>query len=198
MTTKHLDLGCGLSPRNPYECSDVYGCDIREIYQAVTQIGFGYKQVNLVTQPIPFPDNFFNSLSAFDFLEHVPRQTVLASGEVRNPFIELMNEIHRVLVPGGRLLALTPSYPHPAVFTDPTHVNYITQDSHTYFTGVAPTAAMYGFRGRFDVVNVGWETPSNVYDRSIAPWRKSVRRLHRKWFKGGLSHQVWEFEAVKP
>jgi SAM-dependent methyltransferase len=197
MPTRHLDLGCGLSPRNPFNRDQVFGCDIRDIGDEVGKIGFEYRKVNLVMQAIPFPDSYFDSISAFDFFEHVPRQLILPSGEGRNPFIELMNEIHRVLGPGGRLLALTPAYPHPAVFTDPTHVNFITEDTHAYFVGEEPGAAMYGFNGRFDAVNVGWDAPGNVYELDVSPLRKWIRRFHRKWFKGGLSHQVWDFSAVK-
>ncbi len=27
----HLDLGCGLTPKNPYGVDRVFGCDIRDI-----------------------------------------------------------------------------------------------------------------------------------------------------------------------
>lgn len=194
MTKRHLDLGCGLSPRNPYGYQDLYGCDIRNITEEVGQIGFEYRQVNLVTQTIPFPDHYFDSISAFDFLEHIPRQIVMPNGESKSPFIDLMNEIHRVLVPGGKFLALTPAYPHASVFSDPTHVNFITEDTHVYFTGSNPGGRMYGFKGTFDIVRVGWETPGNVY-QVVPPFAKWLRRIHRKMFRGGLSHQVWEFIA---
>jgi len=102
MTRKHLDLGCGLKLRNPYAAELTFGCDIRDIDAGVKGIGFDYKKVNLVMEPIPYPDNYFDSVSAYDFFEHVPRQVVLPNSEAVNPFINLMNEIHRVLVPGGR------------------------------------------------------------------------------------------------
>jgi hypothetical protein len=66
--TKHLDLGCGISPRNPYAADSAFGCDIRDIDFALEKIAFEYKKVNLVVDPIPYPDNFFDSVSAYDFL----------------------------------------------------------------------------------------------------------------------------------
>ena len=192
--TRHLDLGCGLTPRNPYLCSELFGCDVRAISDEVSKLGFTYAQVNLVTQKIPFPDNYFDSVSAFDFFEHVPRQIVLPSGVGRNSFVELMSEIHRVLTPGGKLLAVTPCYPHPEAFRDPTHVNIITAETHEYFTGAQPAAAMYGFTGRFEVIKVGWDSPVNVIDGIASPLRKWLRRTHRKLFRGGLSHQLWELK----
>lgn len=197
MSKKHLDLGCGLQPRNPYAAEATFGCDIRDIDVDVEKIGFDYKKVNLVLEPIPYPDHFFDSVSAFDFFEHVPRQIILPSGVASNPFINLMNEIHRVLKPGGRLLALTPAVPHLAAFSDPTHVNFITADTHLYFTGDNPAGAMYGFQGAFDVVQVHWEASANAYRLNQPGWRKSIRRWHRRLVTGGLSHLMWELTARK-
>ncbi len=197
MQTKHLDLGCGLKPRNPYQAQFSFGCDLRDIDADIEEIGFDYKKVNLVIEPIPYPDNYFDSISAFDFFEHVPRQLILPNGQAVNPFIKLMNEIHRVLVPGGKLLALTPAYPHAAAFTDPTHVNFITEDTHQYFVGVQPAGAMYGFVGAFDLIQVRWEASANAYKLDQPAWRKSLRRMHRRFTAGGLSHLLWEFAAIK-
>lgn len=197
MSTRHLDLGCGLTPRNPYGHTDLYGCDIRSIEEDLSKIGFHYRQVNLTLEPLPFPDDYFDSISAFDFLEHVPRQIALPSGQTTGPFINLMNEIFRTLKPGGRFLALTPAYPHPAVFSDPTHVNFITAQTHEYFVGPQPGGAIYGFKGHFEALTVRWETPGNSYRLDAPTWRQALRRVHRRWLGGGLSHQLWEFKAVK-
>jgi SAM-dependent methyltransferase len=193
---KHLDLGCGLKPRNPYGAELTFGCDIRDIDGAIESIGFEYKKVNLIYDPIPYPNDYFNSISAFDFLEHIPRVISTGTG-TRNSFVELMNEIHRVLIPGGVFYAVTPAYPHISAFSDPTHVNFITDQTHYYFTGGNPGAAMYGFTGNFDAIKVEWDTQSNAYTNNTINVRRYMRRLHRKWFRGGLSHLVWEFKACK-
>ena len=52
--TRTLDLGCGLNPRNPSNCSEIYGIDIRE------HKDLNIYNVDLVTNPIPFQDNFFD------------------------------------------------------------------------------------------------------------------------------------------
>lgn len=194
ISTKHLDLGCGLNPFNPYSRDDLYGCDIRDINPEPG--GFKYIKVNLVVAKIPFHDCFFDSISAMDFLEHIPRQIVLPNGEMCNPFVNLMSEIHRVLKPGGLFFALTPCYPHPSAFVDPTHVNIITEDTYSYFVGDNPIASMYGFKGRFRVKSISWETPKNVKQASVSEVRKRYRRFQQKWFRDGLSHQRWELVAV--
>lgn len=194
---KHLDLGCGLKPRNPYSAEATFGCDIREINKSIEELGFVYKAVNLVVEPIPFPDNFFDSVSAFDFLEHVPRQMVLPNGKTCNPFVDLMSEIYRVLVPNGRFIAYTPAVPHPSAFSDPTHVNFITDDTHNYFIGEHPSGSIYGFKGAFEVIQVRREASTNAYSLNQPNWRKQMRRIHRRFFAGGLSHLLWELTAKK-
>lgn len=196
MTTRHLDLGCGIAPRNPFRYQDLFGCDIRDIGDAADELDFEYKQVNLVREPIPFPDRYFDSISAFDFLEHLPRQFVNKDGELINPFVNLMSEVHRVLVPGGRFVAITPAFPRPEAFQDPTHVNIITEKTHEYFSGEKPYAAIYGFKGNFEVVSVYWSAPKNAHNLLEPRWRKSVRNFEHRFFKGGLSHLLWDLKAV--
>lgn len=193
MTTRHLDLGCGPVPRNPYGRDELYGVDLSGGDE-------GYiRRANLATQPIPFPDNQFDSASAYDFLEHVPRVLGTPDGlGTRFPFIELMNEVWRVLKPGGLLYAITPVYPSAAAFMDPTHVNIMSKDSHTYFTRPQRLAAMYGFVGDFEVRRVQLTKPDSK--RAFIPppesWWQKLRLAHRIR-RGACGHLIWEFEAKK-
>jgi len=66
----HLDLGCGKFPRNPYARGALCGVDIRPLQASDT---FDYRIANLSLQPIPWPDDSFGSVSAFDFIEHAAR-----------------------------------------------------------------------------------------------------------------------------
>lgn len=151
---RHLDLGCGKFPRNPYRMAELHGVDIRPL--SAHGEGFEYRQANLVLDPIPYPDRHFDSLSAYDFIEHVPRLLADGRGGTRLPFIELMNEVWRVLVPGGRLYAVTPAWPHAEAFADPTHVNIVTAGTIDYFTGESPLARIYGFNGHFALLRQDW------------------------------------------
>jgi Methyltransferase domain len=93
MKTQHLDLGCGGRPRNPYQKTDLYGLDIKV---PDDNIDSKFVSANLSLERIPFPDSYFDSISSFDFLEHIPRVLSVAGGSgTRLPFIELMNEVHR-------------------------------------------------------------------------------------------------------
>lgn len=196
MTTRHLDLGCGARPRNPYGRDELHGIDLAPRHEPDA---FEVRRANLALEPIPYPDDHFDSVSAYDFLEHVPRVLPTADGrDTRFPFVELMNEVWRVLSPGGLLYAYTPCYPHPMAFKDPTHVNILTRDSHEYFTRPLFTARMYGFKGDFSIVRV---MPALVAEheyepRQIPGWYAKYR-LRRRERRLENTHVVWELAAHK-
>jgi SAM-dependent methyltransferase len=153
----HIDLGCGNLPRNPLGAERVIGVDLSTDASFEVRLGaLDYKQVH-PGLPLPFDSEQVESVSAFDFLEHLPRSDRSPVGDYINPFINVMNEIHRILKPGGVFIALTPCYPSPAAFTDPTHVNFISETTHLYFSG--PNFAKvknYGFLGEFRIIEAAW------------------------------------------
>ena len=215
-STRHLDVGCGKFPRNPYDRPVLCGVDMRPLNIE----GVDYRPANLILEPIPFEDGYFASVSAFDFLEHVPRIFPSADGRsTRAPFIDLMNEVWRVLENGGRFYAITPAWPHAEALADPTHVNIITEGTLDYFCGENPLGRMYGFKGTFKRLRQDWVNPEqsrhadagnaantvsvkhydSAHKQLAQRWRHWSRRLrgkpeetvfHAHWLR-------WELEAVK-
>lgn len=152
MTTKTLDMGCGARPKNPFHAEQFYGVDVRD------DLGEHVRAADLVIEPIPYDDNSFDYLTAFDFIEHIPR--VVYAPQRRNAFIEFMNEVYRVLKPGGYFLSSTPAFPHAVAYRDPTHVNIITDETlPLYFDDTSRWAAIYGFTGAFHIVRHEWRGP---------------------------------------
>jgi SAM-dependent methyltransferase len=153
----HVDLGCGSLPRNPLEAQRVIGIDVLANPPfVVSNMSVDYKRV-LPGDPLPFETAQIDSVSAFDFLEHIPRVDRSPDGDFKNPFIEMMNEVHRILKPGGLFISLTPCFPSAAAFSDPTHVNFISEETHLYFSGenFAKTKG-YGFFGEFKLIEASW------------------------------------------
>lgn len=189
---QHLDLGCGQRPKNPYGYEQVYGIDIRA---GLTAPGVEHiAAANLSVEPIPFESDRFDSVSAYDFFEHVPRVVIDAKGQTHFPFVQLMNEIWRVLKPGGLLYAVTPAYPHEKAFRDPTHVNIITAKTQRYFTRPELGAGMYGFKGEFILRRQVRIQPRGAYEPAGA--MRSLLRL-LDGLAGKRSHLVWELESCK-
>lgn len=139
-----LDLGCGTIPRNPFQANTQWGIDIRE------DLDRKIKSVDLTIKPIPFEASTFDYITAYDFIEHVPR--IIYAPDCRFPFIQLMDEIWRTLKVGGIFFSFTPVYPFKTAFNDPTHVNYITEETFDYFNDGTRLASMYGFSGAFKVL----------------------------------------------
>ena len=150
--TKTLDLGCGPNPKNPFNAQEVYGVDIRD------GLGSNIYSADLVIEAIPFKDATFEFITAYHFIEHIPR--IIYAPNRRNPFIDFMNEVYRVLKDDGLFLSVTPAYPHAVTFRDPTHVNFITDETFPlYFDNKLRWGSIYGFIGSFEIVKQEWSGP---------------------------------------
>jgi len=71
---------------------------------------------------LDLPDGSAGVIRAVDFLEHVADK------------VALINEIYRLLAPGGLLLSQTPSTDGRGAFQDPTHVAFYNENSFWYYT----------------------------------------------------------------
>jgi SAM-dependent methyltransferase len=189
----HLDIGCGLNPRNPFMAPRLLAADIFPKTDFFKSSEFEYIQVKL-TGEIPLPDESVDSISGFDFLEHLPRGSTIET----NMFIKFMNEASRVLKSGGVLFLVTPAFPSSAAFQDPTHVNFISESTLNYFIGSNPGAKSlgYGFTGSFELLTQDWVGPlSKVWDESFievnGKGNKALELLTR------LAHTIRSFSRAR-
>lgn len=191
--SNHLDLGCGTVPRNPYNREQIYGVDLDCSQNDNSQ----FKSANLFFEKIPFDSNYFESVSAYDFIEHIPRViTNPTTYNVKFAFIDVMFEIWRVLKPGGIFFASTPFYPNPEIFVDPTHVNFITEKTHNYFCGNPPLANIYGFRGEFKLRNIAKWKPRGEYPFENKKILQRIK-IFQDILKRRRTHIAWELIAIK-
>ena len=192
-TSKHLDLGSGRNPRNKFGHSELYGVDIVDFKNL--EIDFVYKKCNLSTERLPFDDNYFDSVSAYDLLELIIRVHIV-NGKTQFPFIDLMSEIHRVLKPNGEFYAITPLYPKESAFADPTHINFISKNTHKYFIRPYNWAKMYGFKGSFEKIRVSI-VQFELEEKKMRFIKKLILHTFNFLFPKGKQHIVWHFRAKK-
>lgn len=95
-----LDFGCGPHPREGFE-----GVDSIPFDGKVTHV------VDLTVTPYPWADNSVSEAHASHFLEHL-------TAEQRCGFL---NELYRVLVPGGTCQIIVPHWASCRAYGDPTH-----------------------------------------------------------------------------
>lgn len=84
--------------------------------------GEGIDIVATLPERLDLSDNSVGLIRAVDFLEHVPAK------------VPLINELYRLLAPGGMLLSMTPSSDGRGAYQDPTHVAYYNENSFWYYT----------------------------------------------------------------
>ena len=87
---------------------------------------------------IPMPDDSVEAVRCSHLMEHIP------AGAER---IFVMNEVHRVLVPGGTFEIIVPLLTGSwHAIADPTHVSFWVYESFLYFTGEFQPHATYGIK----------------------------------------------------
>lgn len=114
-----LDIGCGRK-----KLTGAIGLDQTALP--------GVDIVSNLNDRLPFADEMFEVVYSDQVLEHIPN------------VLSLIEEIHRVLVPGGIMVAHVPYFRSSWAAVDPTHVRQFTLNSMDYF--VKGTDAFEGYR----------------------------------------------------
>ncbi|MFJ8111257.1 glycosyltransferase [Streptomyces sp. NPDC096132] len=99
--------------------------------------GAGVDIVATLPGKLDLPDDSVGLMRAVDFLEHVPAK------------VPLINELYRLLAPGGMLLTMTPSSDGRGAYQDPTHVAYYNENSFWYYTDNQYRAFVPDIEARF-------------------------------------------------
>lgn len=147
-----LDLCGGHNSPDGYVSIDLYNADI----------------IHNLNDGIPYETNSVGIVRAHDALEHL-----------ENP-VHTMNEIHRVLVPGGWLLVSVPSSDGRGAFQDPTHKSFWNENSFWYYTDPKFAAFISESTAQFQIARVLTWFPSD--------WHK----------KHNISYVDAQLIAVKP
>lgn len=102
-------------------------------------------------RPIPAGDGTVEAVRASHVMEHIPAGA---------PRLWVMNEVHRVLAPGGTFTIIVPLIGTWHAIADPTHVSFWVPESFNYFDGTQAPHADYGILPWETIdftINKGWE-----------------------------------------
>lgn len=111
-TLLRLDLGCGDNKREGFTGVDKFKTASVDVVH------------DLLKYPWPFKPNSVEEINCSHFFEHI-------HGKDRPRFME---EVHRVLVPGGKAAFITPYYKSPRATQDFTHQwPPVSEESYLYF-----------------------------------------------------------------
>lgn len=104
-----LDIACGQNKTPSF-----FGVDIADA-EGVDAVW------DLEKFPWPFPSNSVDEAICNHYIEHT------------KDLIAFMNEVHRILVPGGKVLFRAPYYNSMRAWQDPTHTRAISEATFLYY-----------------------------------------------------------------
>lgn len=139
-----IELGCGPSKKNP----DAIGVDALD-FPGVDLVGDIFEVLTAL------PDASVKACHSSHFLEHVAGLP------------HLIDEIERVLVPGGVMVATVPHFSNPYFYSDPTHSRFFGLYSMSYFAADPLLRRKVPSYGRvpkleLEAVHLGFNSPFPV------------------------------------
>ena len=120
MTSKKLNLGCGKDIRSDYINLDCVALPGVDIVGDISQV------------PLPFEDNTFDEILCQSILEHVD-------------YIAVLQEIYRILKPGGSVKIIVPHFTSKYAYTDPTHCHFFSIQTLLFFVADHPNDYYFSF-----------------------------------------------------
>jgi len=150
-----LNIGCGTDIRPGYiniDSKPLPGVDIPH---------------DVETMPLPFETGSVDEVLCLNVLEHVN-------------LIPVVKELHRVLKPGGRLIAEVPHFSSGAMYMDPTHRNFFSTATFQFFTKDSPRPYYFDFA--FERIEC---QVLHFPKRRLLPFNGMVERLVNRsaWFR---------------
>jgi SAM-dependent methyltransferase len=179
-----LNLGCG-----SFKIEGAFGLDRvqRGVTNVIADLGAG---------TLPFRDESFSTIYAYHVLEHLE-------------IVPMMTELHRILVPGGRIFIRVPHATSFCFWDDPTHVRPFTSRTFDYWE--SGYHQEYGFKINFKIKNrkLSFLGNSDINSFKTLPWitnricailnrlaNSRIRLCERLWgqYVGGFAEIAFELE----
>lgn len=142
---KRLNVGCGTDIRTGWvnlDSANLQGVNVVH---------------DLESLPLPFEDNIFDEILCQDVLEHLN-------------YIPVLQDLHRILKPSGRITIRVPHFSSKNNFIDPTHKKMFSWETFEFFSLNTPYERGYYFPFKFDKLiqsNITFAKKMYLYDYPI-------------------------------
>ena len=162
------------------------GCGRTKLEGAIGLDQYPHENVDIVSDletPLPFPDEAFDIIFANQVFEHIHNLT------------GLLVECHRILRPGGILLAHVPYFRSAWAHIDPTHVRSFTINSLDYYIKGTFLNREYRFaETSFEEINVYLDTeyPSTL----LRGFFTTLALRYQTRFENSLLSFIYPFEQL--
>jgi ubiquinone/menaquinone biosynthesis C-methylase UbiE len=170
------------------------GCGNRKLPGAVGVDSLQLPAVDVVHDlsqfPWPFKDNSADLVFTNHFMEHTSN------------FVKTMEEVYRILRPGGRLVMQVPYFRSVDAFNDPTHTRFFSSHTLDYFIEDTKLFEYRYSKARFTQKGFwyGWPHPSkNPFKRAF---KNMIEKRHQAYDQYSslifpAKCLTWELEAIK-
>lgn len=113
-----LDIACGQNKREGFVGVDIAACP-----------GVDFVH-DLNVYPWPFEANSVEEAFCSHYIEHIPMEYICG----KDALFCFFDEVHRILVPGGKIQIVAPYYSSMRAWQDPTHRRAITDATFFYLS----------------------------------------------------------------
>lgn len=150
MSGIQLDIGCGEAKQSGW-----VGIDVRNLP--------GVDIVHdLNVHPWPLPDACVLRAIASHLVEHIP-PVMIVDGLTRFLFVEFMNEVWRIMKPGGQFAIAAPHGYSSGYLQDPTHCNPCNEATWAYFAPGHPSGLYAIYKPKpWRITHLSWSPAANV------------------------------------
>jgi ubiquinone/menaquinone biosynthesis C-methylase UbiE len=173
MKTIILDLACGQNKvteaaigKEPDTCT-ITGVDVAGNADVIH---------DLFSFPYPFESESVDEIYSSHFIEHIPMEYVEVDGKRKDMLFAFVDEVYRMLKPGGKATLIFPCATSIRAFQDPTHRRFIPATTAYYFNKEWRTI------NKLDHYNVECDFDFVVGEAVNGGW--SVRSQEAKQFAG--------------
>ncbi len=182
-STRRLNVGCGRDVRPAgdgwvnLDMSPLPGIDVVH---------------DLEVLPWPFADGEFDHVLCSHVLEHVPQRL---PGYAGDGLLRVLEEIHRILAPGGILEVLVPVYHDPGYWMDPSHTRVITL--HTFHWVSPETPDPWYTHARFRLREWSVHRRAPRFDRALPLGRQRIGLFVHVWDRAPWARRLMPTRAAE-